>query len=412
MGQRASTPSQPQAGTADRQTRRQFTIWRRSPVDSSEPDGSATERILQRRTFGRRAASSNRLSQFMQSSNTDPEQQQQSPTLTTQSQRTRSTSFFDGRSIFPSRQRTTSSNSLWPGRRSPITSSSPGITPEVVEDDSVEAESMSSRRSVSDRFAGRRTGRSSSSIISTGGTRRRDGSAQSEDHNGLLSQLLSAAASATATQLLDGDEEAISRARGTATDDDDGSFDGFLRSIESGRLANEANAPLNFFRMFRFGTPATAAPGRNGSTTTATATTITTSSNSQPASTANGSSGRMVPIIIVGIRAVPPGAEMPEVPFLGPLSGANNRPSTTRRSHRRRASMGGVNRFPASYDNQRDHRSPDRTRRESITSDDRANWPRPPPVSPASPNLPTMTSRIPTPVVSSKFSSAPSCSIN
>lgn len=80
----------------------------------------------------------------------------------------------------------------------------------------------------------------------------------------------------------------------------DGSFDGFLSALQSGRLAQalrnggnvmgEGNSDfgpqqhLNFFRMFRFSDPV--------------------SINGAP--TAQEAEGQMVPIIIVGIRSVPP----------------------------------------------------------------------------------------------------------
>ncbi|KAK9446492.1 uncharacterized protein V1518DRAFT_423902 [Limtongia smithiae] len=78
----------------------------------------------------------------------------------------------------------------------------------------------------------------------------------------------------------------------------DGSFDGFLRALQNGGLAaelrnetsrmrsseagnGEAPAPLNFFRMFRFGSNAGNNHSNNG-----------------------GTGARMVPVIIVGIRSV------------------------------------------------------------------------------------------------------------
>ncbi|KAK9370569.1 hypothetical protein V1509DRAFT_637547 [Lipomyces kononenkoae] len=82
----------------------------------------------------------------------------------------------------------------------------------------------------------------------------------------------------------------------------DGTFSEFLRSLQTGRLAQELRqesasgnrdgsgsdepvAPLNFFRMFRFPSEAV-------------------NSNRNPTSGENGGSGRMIPVIIVGIRSV------------------------------------------------------------------------------------------------------------
>ncbi|TKA31323.1 hypothetical protein B0A50_02168 [Salinomyces thailandicus] len=101
-----------------------------------------------------------------------------------------------------------------------------------------------------------------------------------EDQAAMLSRLLSVAAAATAATLMGDDHQALSEARsltGSAMGDlgsggEDGSFDGFLRALQNGRIASalrqgndgESDAPqegpLNFFRMFRFG-----ASGNNSS---------------------------------------------------------------------------------------------------------------------------------------------------
>lgn len=151
-----------------------------------------------------------------------------------------------------------------------------------------------------------------------------------EDQAGMLSRLLSVAAAATAASLVgttnsqalrDAREDAISAAsqwQGDSTinthipstpprdqrpsDDDsdlvDGSFDGFLAALQSGRLAqalrnggnvmgggaNVAGAPsLNFFRMFRFSSA------------------VSIEGAPQPSE----GETRQIPIIIVGIRSVP-----------------------------------------------------------------------------------------------------------
>ncbi|KAG4304711.1 hypothetical protein PORY_001764 [Pneumocystis oryctolagi] len=135
-----------------------------------------------------------------------------------------------------------------------------------------------------------------------------------EDQAAMLSRLLSVAAAATAASLVGNNEQAISEARDIAisqnsTDDRDshivdGSFESFLRALQNGRLAaalrnggsengggipneNEETAsvqPLNFFRMFRFGS---------------------SQGNSQQ-NEDELQNPRLVPIIIVGIRSVPP----------------------------------------------------------------------------------------------------------
>jgi hypothetical protein len=221
---------------------------------------------------------------------------------------------------------------------------------------------------------------------------------QGEDQADVLSRLLSLAAAATAASLVGDDNQAATR---------DGTFDTFLQSLQNGSIAsalrgNEeggdtpgvGQAPLNFFRMFRFGTAVD-----NGSSE---------NSGSRGSGSGNGGAegdedgeGRMVPIIIVGIRSIQPGsgtgqddASIP--PFLDALSSFPTPPTSpgdanilqppqngTRFSHRRRASMGGFN-FPSNYDSQRHHRgsAPDRPRPWSSVTDSPPG-PQPPPTTPA-----------------------------
>lgn len=140
----------------------------------------------------------------------------------------------------------------------------------------------------------------------------------------------------------------------------------------------------------------------------------------------------MVPIIIVGIRSISPNSssgsgnavdELP--PFIDALGNFPSplpahalghghdsidsilRPPQNGTSfrHRRRASMGGFgigrSRINDRYDDQRDHRSPDRRRERpwSVASSSSMNEPRPPPATPASPSpeLSRISSRNTTP---------------
>ncbi|QIX00486.1 hypothetical protein AMS68_006003 [Peltaster fructicola] len=261
----------------------------------------------------------------------------------------------------------------------------------------------------------------------------------SEDQAVLLSQLLSAAAAATAATLMGDDHQALNEARslsvGTGVGDlggsgEDGSFDGFLRALQSGRIASalrqsgeavegpdapSPNGPLNFFRMFRFGsstTPAAVQPV------------------DEDAAESNATDGRMIPIIIVGIRSISPnsnsGASTDDLPpFLDALTSfaaptqENDDLGTLGQSsidsilrpphngtsfrHRRRASMGGFgmsrNRINDRYDDQRDHRSPDRRRERPWSIASSMSEPRPPPATPASPSpeLSRISSRNSTP---------------
>lgn len=188
-----------------------------------------------------------------------------------------------------------------------------------------------------------------------------------EDQAAMLSRLLSVAAAATAASLVGGTEQAIREAEDVAGDNGgDGSFESFLRALQNGRLAaalrnggNELGGgtpadgeraesvmpPLNFFRMFRFGSNAhsNADHGREEGP--------------------DGSRSRMVPVIIVGIRSVTP-RDTTEAegnrpaPFFDALANLPvNIPSIHRRprlsnSHRR-ASVGGVPGGSLGFDNQR-----------------------------------------------------------
>ncbi|KAI9663005.1 MAG: hypothetical protein M1821_008052 [Bathelium mastoideum] len=270
--------------------------------------------------------------------------------------------------------------------------------------------------------------------------RRRSPPRRAEDQAAMLSRLLSVAAAATAASLMGGNPRAVSDTRNTNMDGEDGTFDGFLQALQNGRIASALRqgnghdsedgsdgvngapaAPLNFFRMFRFGSSHnTNATGRGDNMShTRTASTGTQSFTADGGN--EGSDGRLVPIIIVGIRSITPGSSnagddgqmIP--PFIDALSNfpttLSTGPSTsidgvlrppqngTRFSHRRRASMGGLNTFPSAYDNQRHHRSPERPRPWSTISET-SSGPRPPPTTPASPGLSAVSSGTTTPTQS------------
>jgi len=221
-----------------------------------------------------------------------------------------------------------------------------------------------------------------------------------EDQADVLSRLLSLAAAATAASLVGDDNPAATR---------DGTFDTFLQSLQNGSIAsalrnNEGGdnndsagggqQPLNFFRMFRFGTNTEEGrehiQGSHGSA----------SGSAAQAGEVDGE-GRMVPIIIVGIRSINPGASTgPDdgniPPFIDALSSFPTPPTSpgdnehilrppqngTRFSHRRRASMGGFN-FPSNYDSQRHHRAHHQDRQRPWSVTDSPSGPLPPPSTPA-----------------------------
>ena len=276
-----------------------------------------------------------------------------------------------------------------------------------------------------------------------------------EDQAAILSHLLSSAAAATAATLMGEDHHALTEARsltgGTGMGDiggggEDGSFDGFLRALQNGRIASalrgegpesETNPPgqppLNFFRMFRFGSSTADGLDRPAAT------------SPQNQEEGNESGPRMVPIIIVGIRSISPSTNSPtgstvdDTPLMDALNNVVSplpsqaigtathesidsilRPAQNGTSfrHRRRASMGAFgmrrNRLNDRMDDQRDHRSPDhrRDRPWSIASSTSTFEPRPPPATPASlsPDMSRISSRTSTPSHSHRASIIPNSS--
>ncbi|KAK7610637.1 hypothetical protein JOL62DRAFT_612406 [Phyllosticta paracitricarpa] len=241
--------------------------------------------------------------------------------------------------------------------------------------------------------------------------RRRSPLRSGEDNAAMLSRLLSVAAAATAATLMGEEHRAGAEARNFVGGDEDGTFDGFLQSLQNGRIAsalrgNNAGideesetpgspAPLNFFRMFRFGNTRR----ENISTRSSDSQDGSGESPETQRTGEDGGEGRMVPIIIVGIRSITPstggGAQHDDniPPFLDALSSfpapitSGTEPSIdgilrqpqngTRFSHRRRASMGGIN----TYESQRHQRTSDRPR--PFSSLDTPPGPRPPPSTPS-----------------------------
>ncbi|KAF2725893.1 hypothetical protein K431DRAFT_290388 [Polychaeton citri CBS 116435] len=153
-----------------------------------------------------------------------------------------------------------------------------------------------------------------------------------EDQAAMLSRLLSVAAAATAATLMGDDHQALSEARSltgsTGLDElsgsgEDGSFHGFLRALQNGRIASALRqgggdgdgdgesreaAGMNFFRMFRFGTPTATNLGDNSAQQTQDNRRSTASQDLHGEGGENNNNGRMVPIIIVGIRSILPSA--------------------------------------------------------------------------------------------------------
>lgn len=281
--------------------------------------------------------------------------------------------------------------------------------------------------------------------------RRRSPLRRGEDHAVMLSRLLSVAAAATAATLMGGNPEAAIRDLRSSNDvvsGDDGTFEHFLQTLRNGQLASalgqdegsatnvagrtmdRSPASLDFFRMFRFGTsngPASTARWRNADSPRP------DSSRSLPRAQDNlqdrhdedNGEGRMIPILIVGIRSLNPESDgahdaTDTIPsFLDALTsfpttiniGLSDDPLTdgllrqsrsgVRVSQRRRASMGGLNLFSRDRDPPRYSRSTNtvRPRSEARLSVPSQTPPGPfaPPTTPASPGLSAFSSGYSTP---------------
>ncbi|KAK7710120.1 hypothetical protein SLS57_008458 [Botryosphaeria dothidea] len=299
----------------------------------------------------------------------------------------------------------------------------PGPTVQARDEDAEAERQTALQRSnnILDRVAGSVVPERSARNVRNSLRRRRSPLNQGEDNAAMLSRLLSVAAAATAATLMGEDHRAGAEARNFVGGDEDGTFDGFLQSLQNGRIASALRghtagmdvdadepgppAPLNFFRMFRFGS-STGTRRENAATRPPGSSDGSDDASSAQRVDEDGSESRMVPIIIVGIRSINPNTtgtaqhddNIP--PFLDALSSfptpvaSGTEPSIdgilrqpqngTRFSHRRRASMGGINTFPSAYDNQRHQRtSPSERPRPFSTLSDTNVGPRPPPSTPA-----------------------------
>lgn len=292
----------------------------------------------------------------------------------------------------------------------------------------------------------RRPDRSLRSMTSSLRRRRSPTRRDNEDHATMLSRILWIAAAGTAASLMGEGHATASEARSVGNEEDDGTFESFLRSLQNGRIASalrqsttdpeDSNQegvqppPLNFFRMFRFGSSAPSErqhesqPDESGDEMD----TGVATSSPQSDGDEDTSDNRMVPIIIVGISSMTPGngsnQETNFPPFLDLLSNFP-RPLTTPGestidgilrqphngtsfSHRRRTSMGASNTLPGGYDNQRQPRSPLRPPGSPTLVPEVENLlsgRRPPPSTPASAGLSAVSSGAATPTHSPSVSS-------
>ena len=261
------------------------------------------------------------------------------------------------------------------------------------------------------------------------------------DDEAPLSRILQLAAAAIAAQL-SGNPNNITHMQPVADDGLDGSLNTFMETLNSATNSTVATGdetralstlpPLNFLRVFRFVNghserrPSLTSPSRQDSARIAPA-------NETEASEA-AADGRTVTLVVVGVRSVPStsinrdGTDSVEPNLdallslpLGSIAPAPNPLRSTsggllryangrsRFTHRRRASMGGLNTFPANYDSQRHQRMQSSSRPVSGDSTPIASTsvplvlsesppgPHPPPSTPADPYRSAQASAATTP---------------
>ena len=269
------------------------------------------------------------------------------------------------------------------------------------------------------------------------------------DIDGPLPRILHLAATAIAAQLSGPSEQPVTDMQTISPDDLDGSLNNLFRTLQNATsLTGETRhhdspqdstrtsstlPPLNFLRVFRF-VSQTSTSMTSNATSSAERMGGRTRADSQSAADYNvsaDSEGRTVTLVVVGVRSIPsetmghedtaaraPNSDSP-LDF-SPLASNNAhrhgaggvlRHSNGRSSfpHRRRASIGGTNPFPANYDIQRHQRTLIPSRHNSVDTSSTfgpANppalsesppGPHPPPSTPADPGLSAYSSAAPTP---------------
>ena len=256
-----------------------------------------------------------------------------------------------------------------------------------------------------------------------------------------LSRILQLAAAAIAAQL-SGTPEAVTNMQALGAEGLDGSLNTFIQTLNHAATnadnGNDINRtvttlpPLNFLRVFRFVN--TNSDNRPGASTPQRQTSASRAANNQFTVTEDegeGSDGRTVTLVVVGVRSVPsanlgrdngdggdPSLDTllnlpivpPNIPSRGGTGGLlRHADGSSRFVHRRRASMGGVNPFPANYDSQRHQRMHSSSRHGSgdalpasstpipIVLSESPPGPHPPPSTPADPGLSAQPSGTTTP---------------
>ncbi len=267
-----------------------------------------------------------------------------------------------------------------------------------------------------------------------------------------LSQVLQLAAAAIAAQLSGTPSQPITNMQAVGAEGLDGSLDNFFQTLqhaaslgnngsgsESGDNATQPDGslpPVNFLRVFRFVNSNEHSRQTSGTSTPSVARAQQQDAGESQEGSGNdgddASDGRTVTLVVVGVRSVPAhgtnvnedfGAAGPSLDALlslpivpttnilrtgagGLLRRADGR---SRFSHRRRASMGGLNSFPAGYDSQRHQRTQGSSRSQSgeatpvngsslsTVLSESPPGPHPPPSTPADPSMSAYSSGTTTP---------------
>ena len=289
--------------------------------------------------------------------------------------------------------------------------------------------------------AGRREGRRMPSML-----RGRSSRLIRRDNEGPLPRILHLAATAIAAQLSGTPEQPIPDMQAIGPDDLDGSLHNLFRTLQNAtnqtgdvRMHDGGNdsprppgglPPLNFLRVFRFVSQNSSSAPSNLTANGERAGGRTQQNFNEDAS--DDSDGRTVTLVVVGVRSVPSEnagtddatATEPSLDSLlnlPPLAPSTNGSRTgaggllrhangrSRFPHRRRASIGGLNTFPANYDSQRHQRTLSSSRQGSTDSTPIADsatplalsesppGPHPPPSTPADPGLSAYSSGTTTP---------------
>lgn len=238
---------------------------------------------------------------------------------------------------------------------------------------------------------GRRDGRRMPGML-----RGRSGRLIRRDNDGPLPRILSLAASAIAAQLSGSAEQTLPDMQAVGPDDLDGSLNSLFRTLQNAtNLAGESSTsdgghgpsrstgslpPLNFLRVFRFVSQTTSSAAASDAPAAERLDRRTRADNQSAAfdNFSEAPDSRTVTLVVVGVRSVPSehvGHE--DTPIADPsLDSLLNLPSPStnllrsgaggllrhangrsRFPHRRRASSGAINTFPANYDSQRHQRT-------------------------------------------------------